>query len=431
MNAMPPGTQASLVGDFNIYSGSEPAFTKLLESQVNNIGRLYDPLGFPLSNWNSVASLAPQDTQCPCLTCPTGSGFSGGGLDDRFDMFLPTYAMNDGLGLELIPSTYKPVGNDGLHFNGNITDAPTIPEGAAYASALWNASDHLPIRTDLRVPALIAVAPPTLNFGNVIVGGPATMTVQVSDPATAPAEDVNYSFSATGGFIPPGGSFSKSAGQTPANHGIDMNTASAGLQSGNLTVTSNVVDQPTSNVALSGTVLDHADASLDSLLSVSTETLDFGTQASGGYTPLLTRVHNRGYNALRAHLAVTAATINGGAGHFSIVGGFSPVAVGETAASFQVQFDDAGATPDSTYDATLTFTSADEPLPGAAPQPDLIVNLTARPAAGPAATPPSIPTPLRFNPPRPNPMSDEAWFGFDLPHGAPVSPGSFDLAGPP
>ncbi len=92
-------------------------------------------------------------------------------------------------------------------------------------------------------------------------------------------------------------------------------------------------------------------------------------------------------------------------------------------------FDDAGATPDSTYDATLNFSSGDEPLPGAVGQPDLTVTLTAHPAASTTATPVVLPTVLRFDAPRPNPMSDEAWFGFDLPREAPVALEIFDLAG--
>jgi len=429
LNAMPAGTHAILLGDFNIYSGSEAAFTKLLESQTNNIGRLYDPLGFPLSNWNSVSGLAAQYTQCPCLSCPTGSGFSGGGLDDRFDMLLPTYAMKDGQGLELITATYKPVGNDGLHYNGNITDPPTIPEGAAYASALWNTSDHLPLRVDIQLPALIALAPAPINFGTVIVGGPASQNLSVSNTATPPADALDYSLAAPAGFSAPGGGFSQAAGAAPTSQAIGMSTATSGVKGGTLDVASDDPDHPTSAVALSGTVLEHADASLDSLASVTVETLDFGTQAQGGFTPLLARVHDRGYHALRARLAVSAGTIAGGDGRFTITGGFSPVTVAGTAASLEVTFDDTGATPDSTYEATLTFTSADEPLPGGQPQPDLTVLLSAHPAAGVTGTEAVIPTALRFYAPRPNPMTNEAWFAFDLPRAADVELEVFDLAG--
>jgi hypothetical protein len=234
---------------------------------------------------------------------------------------------------------------------------------------------------------------------------------------------------APAGFTAPGGSFAQAAGAAPAIQAIGMSTATSGVKGGTLNVTSDDPDHAISAVALSGMVLDHAQASLDSLVVLTSQTLDFGTQAAGGFTPLLARVHDRGWNALQAQLAVTGAVITGGDGRFSIAGGFSPATVAGTAASFPVQFDDTGATPDSTYDATLTFTSADEPLPGAAPQPDLVVTLIARLAAGTTATTVALPTTLRFYAPRPNPMSREAWFAFDLPRAAPVTLDIFDLAG--
>lgn len=70
-----------------------------------------------------------------------------------------------------------------------------------------------------------------------------------------------------------------------------------------------------------------------------------------------------------------------------------------------------------------------EPLPGAAPQPDLVVTLAARLAAGTTAATGPRPTALRFYALRPNPMPNEAWFGFDLPRAAPVTLEIFDLAG--
>ncbi|MGH7731933.1 MAG: endonuclease/exonuclease/phosphatase family protein, partial [Candidatus Eiseniibacteriota bacterium] len=202
MNAVPPGTHCILTGDFNIYTGAEPAFIKLRESQADNDGRLYDPLNAPASTWNT-AGLAAIHTQSPCMTCPAGSGFATGGLDDRFDMFLPTYNLNDSEGLDLLVATYKPVGNDALHYNLNINDAPTIPEGAAYANALWNASDHLPIRVDLQLPAKISV-PPVLAFGTVILGATANQNLAVSNPAAVPADELDYSLTADPGFTAPG-----------------------------------------------------------------------------------------------------------------------------------------------------------------------------------------------------------------------------------
>lgn len=428
MNNVPPGTHCILTGDFNAYKSSDLAVQKFMESQTDNDGRLYDPKN-AIGAWQDNSMFAPIHTQCPSTTSyrPSGS-YSGGGVDDRFDLFLPTYNMNDGQGLDLLASTYIPVGNDGLHMNLSVTDPPISPADTAYARALWWASDHLPIRADIQLPAKIATAP-ALAFGTVIVGATAAQNLSVSNPALVPAEALGYSLSAPAGFTAPGGGFTQAAGAAPASQAIGMSTATSGVMSGTLTVTSNDLDQPVLGLALSGAVLDHADASLDSLAALTSQTLDFGTQASGSFTPRLARVHDRGYNALRAKLAVSGATITGGDGRFSIVGGFSAVTVAGTAASFEVQFDDTGATPDSSYEATLTFTSADEPLPGAQPRPDLTVLLSAHPAAGTTATPVVMPTALRFYAPRPNPMTNEAWFGFDLPRAAPVELEIFDLAG--
>ncbi len=427
MNAMPAGAHAILLGDFNIYTTTEPAFQKFLENQADNDGRLYDPLN--LSGTFNQAAFAPYHTQCPCLTCPAGSGFSGGGLDDRFDMLLPTYNMNDGQGLELLASTYKPVGNDGLHYNLNITDPPPIPEGATCANALWNASDHLPVRVDIRLPARIALAPAALDFGTVIVGAAVSKSLAVSNPALAPAEVLSYSLAATAGFSAPAGSFTRAAGDPPASQPIGMQTAAAGVESGTLSVSSNDPDQALRTVGLSGTVLDHAKASLDSVVALTGTTVDFGTQPAGGFSGHLVRVHDRGYDALEARLAVNTTHITGGGGRFSIAGGFTPVLVAGTAANFTVEFDDAGATPDSAYQATLTFTGSDEPLPGAAPAADLTVLLRAQVAAGATGVSAAVPGTLRFYAPRPNPSPGVVSLGFDLPRAARVRLEIFDLAG--
>src|SRR5262249_19907320 len=153
------GTHAFALGDYNLYTGTEPALGKLLESQTNNIGQLYDPLGLQGTNpWQDNTSMQIAWTQSPCKTGDTGcaSGASTGGLDDRFDLILPTKNWNDGQGYELVPGSYISVGNDGLHHNNSIQDPPTIPEGAAYATALHSVSDHLPVRVDIQVPSKIS-----------------------------------------------------------------------------------------------------------------------------------------------------------------------------------------------------------------------------------------------------------------------------------
>jgi endonuclease/exonuclease/phosphatase family metal-dependent hydrolase len=242
MNAIPPGTHAILCGDFNIYTGTEPAFTRFLASLADNDGRLYDPLGLQGINWDNNGTYSAIHTQCPCLNnCPTGFGFAGGGMDSRFDMFLPTYSLNNGTGLEFLTSTYKPVGNDGQHFNHDINVAPVIPEGQAYADALVYVSDHLPVRVDIQLPAEISVVA-NLGFGTVIVGASASQGLTVTNAAVAPADGLDYSFTADVGFGAPGGSFSLAPEAVSSPHSITMNTAVSGVKSGQLHISSDAVD---------------------------------------------------------------------------------------------------------------------------------------------------------------------------------------------
>ena len=433
MNAMPAGTHGIVLGDFNFYNSStEPGYAKLQESQVNNIGRVYDPLN-PLNvtqNWHDNSSFVNIHTQCPCLTCPTGSGFSGGGLDDRFDQILPTLNFNDGQGLELLASTYDVVGQDGLHFNKNITDAPTIPEGAAYATALWNASDHLPSRVDIQLPAQIGPEAP-LAFGTVIVGAAASLDATVQDTAHAPADSLRYSLTADAGFTAPAGPFAVAAGAPAATHAIGMDTSTPQALWGQLHVASNDPDHAVTNVALSGTVLDHAAASLDSAAVLLASSVDFGDQPAGGFTDQQLRVHDYGYDALQARLALNSGVITGGAGRFSIVGGFSPALIAGVGQNLNLHFDDDGATADSAYTATLTFGSADEALPGAAAQPDLVVSLRANVVSGGVGIErgEGLPQTTRLYAPFPNPLRGSATLRFDLALRADARLEVFDLSG--
>lgn len=424
MNNVPAGTCSILLGDFNIYTSTEPAFGKLLEVQADNDGRLADPLN--ATGTFNAAQYAPIHTQCPCLTCPAGTGFSGGGLDDRFDMFLPTYTLMDSEGLDLLVPTYKPVGNDGLHYNLNINDPPTIPEGSAYANALWNASDHLPVRVDLQLPAKIA-APASLAFGTVIGGASADLAV--ANPAEAPADELNASLAAPLGFLAAPGDFTVNAGAVePVT--ISTSPDALGDVSGDLVIASDDPDHPITTVSLSATVLSHAQASLDSSDVVTQATIDFGGQFAGGFSDQLVRVHDRGYQSTQARLSIESGVIAGGDGRFSLVGDFHAALVADTGESYEVRFDDAGATPDSTYEATLTFGSADEPLPGALAQPDLVVTLRARVVSGSTGVGDAArPTATRLLAPFPNPLSRASTLRFDLAEAGPARLDVFDLGG--
>jgi hypothetical protein len=225
----------------------------------------------------------------------------------------------------------------------------------------------------------------------------------------------------------PVGGRARAAGVT-ATDTLRLVTTAVGTVSGNLTLTSNAIESPTRSIAVSGTVLRHAVASLDSLTTLTATTLDLGTHASGGFTPATVRVHDRGYDALQARLNVSAANLTGGAGRFTLTG-VTPQLVAGTAAAYTVAFDDAGATAESTYTATLAFTTADEPLPGATAAAPLTVTLQARVQAGTTDAGPMRPTATVLRAPSPNPLVSESMLRFELATRGAVRLDVYDAAG--
>ena len=426
LNTVPAGTNFLVGGDTNIYGAYEGAYIRLTESQLDNDGRGTDPLNMP-GTWHVNPSYAIYDTQCPCNT-GCGPGQSGGGLDDRFDLFLSSSSMRDGQGVELLNAGYGAYGNDGQHFNDDVNGGGfNNVVGLTIASALKVASDHLPVLATVQLASKISAAS-ALDFGSAIVGGTAQQTLNVTDSADPPADALDYSFASPSGFTAPAGPQSAAAGVTNP-HTIGMSTATTGSKSGTLTITTDAPDSLTKTVLLSGRVLAHALASLDSAATVTETTADFGTHGAGAFDPQEVRVFDRGYTSLKAQLALTGAAITGGDGRFSISGGFSPITIGATAHTYDLLFDGTGATTDSTYDATLTFSTSDEPLPGAIPQSDLVVHLSARVSSSNTGVGGGLPSSVAFAAPRPNPVQGATTFAFDLPQSRHVAIDVFDLHG--
>jgi endonuclease/exonuclease/phosphatase family metal-dependent hydrolase len=437
LNNNPAGTNFILGGDSNFYSGLEGGVIRLTESQLDNDGRLKDPLsGLITTAWHANAGNALYHTQCPCKTgCLTG--YSGGGMDDRFDIWLTSYSMQDGQGLDYYPDPIDShaayplaYGNDGTKYNNDINAGGSnniVP--IAVANALHDASDHLPVVITIQLPAK-AVTFPSLSLGQAILGGAPTADLLVGNGATAPADGLSYTLTAPAGFSASGGSFEAPAGASPNPHTIGMSTASVGNKSGTLTVNSDDPDLPTANVSLTGTVLDHAASSLDASSVVLSSNVDFGDHPTGGFSDQALSAYNFGYDALHARLSVNSANIAGGDGRFSIVGGFSPLLIGGTGHTWNIHFNDTGATLDQVYTATLTLASTDEALPGATAASDLVVTLRAKPITNPVGVPErQLPKVLAFYPPHPNPSAQGIEFAFDLPSEASANLAIYDLSG--
>lgn len=417
LNDYPSGSNFMVAGDFNIQSSSEASYQMLIGFQTDNDGRSKDPI-------NSGGTWHDNWTYRALFTQATTADW--GGMDDRFDFILCSYALDDGEGLSYVDGSYWAFGNDAARINQAINDPPNQAVPAAMADALEGASDHLPVILDLQVPARID-APTTLAFGDVIVGAAASETLSVSNVASAPSDDLEYTLSAPTSFAAPGNIYLVGSGQT-LEHEITMNTGTVGAKSGDLEINSNDLDDPTWTVGLSGTVVDHAIPSLDELSYTLDDTLDFGSHEIGAFSSETLSVHNYGYTSLQAPLEVYDAEITGGEGRFSFVGGFVPETIGAAAAQYALEFDDAGASDETLYEAVLTLSTRDCPgVSGWSTLDDLTVTLRAYVSSGTGV--PESPSAVALSRAMPNPFVEQTSVALTLPEPTDVIVEIYDVTG--
>ncbi len=162
LNSLPDGLFMITMGDMNLYTSTEPAYQELIGSQSDNSGRLYDPINAP-GDWNNNGAFAGVHTQST-RTDNLGDGGATGGLDDRFDFMLLSYAFQSGSRWHYVNGTYTEVGNDGNHFNLSVNSGANTAVPDSIANALHTVSDHLPVYLDLyrplQAPASILVTLP-------------------------------------------------------------------------------------------------------------------------------------------------------------------------------------------------------------------------------------------------------------------------------
>ena len=134
-----------IAGDFNIYGSGQTAFQNLINYTANPAISFEDPIN-QLGAWNNNSAYRDYHTQS---TRASSNGcFSGGGMDDRFDMILASSAiMNNNDGLNYVD--YQAVGQDGSSYNGNLNTNSNFSVNSTVASALFNFSDHLPVEIEL------------------------------------------------------------------------------------------------------------------------------------------------------------------------------------------------------------------------------------------------------------------------------------------
>tara|TARA_R110002049_G_scaffold3502_6_gene26244 strand:- start:415 stop:1719 length:1305 start_codon:yes stop_codon:yes gene_type:complete len=140
-----------IAGDFNVYTGSEPAFQDLISYSPNPSVRFFDPIS-TIGSWNNNGSFSFAHTQS--VRSSSNGCASGGGMDDRFDFILVSdEVLNNVNRVNYVSNSYKALGQDGLRFNGSVNFPTNTVVSSTVADALYNMSDHLP------VVASFAIAP--------------------------------------------------------------------------------------------------------------------------------------------------------------------------------------------------------------------------------------------------------------------------------
>jgi hypothetical protein len=290
LDALGAGAHAITMGDYNIDASTETSYLNLTGVGTGP-GRMFDPLSRP-GTWNNNAAFADIHTQSTRVA-QIGGGASGG-MDDRFDFQLATSPMMDGEGLSYIGPTapgtapahsYRAFGNGGNAFNGNINDPQNVSQPPAVLTALFNASDHLPVVADYQIPPRMEISVGAVR-SRVIVGSavPVNLTVTNTAPVSVAvgADELDYTVQGSGALT--GGAAGIATATFAGNsHALSLATASPGLAGGTVSVNSTSQAAQDANFAqgVSTTVLAHARPSFSAAEQQTTTTIDFGIWARG------------------------------------------------------------------------------------------------------------------------------------------------------
>ena len=359
MQSLPAGSRTMLVGDLNLYSNTEEAYLALL---APGAASLTDPLGS--GSWSGGGN-AIKHSQSPRDV--SAGGLVGGAMDDRFDFQLVAASLVDGEGLDLIGGTYRSVGNDGNHFDvainaGNNSYFPgEIARSNALADALFDASDHLPVAADLRLPGIL-VASVDDAIGRVIRGTPMPVEVRVSN--NAPSETSFASLPIEVEVVAIDGATGTETVFAPLSPGIAaaevwLDTSSAGEIE--VLIEARASGQVANAVFPLQAIAEVVMPSRPSLAAkkpVSEISMSVEVPSSGVST-IAIAVHNLGYSSLQSLLEVDA--VYGAEGAVSIAS--LPAAIGATAGEIVLSIDGAGL-PAGGWFGTIEIEVSDENIPG-------------------------------------------------------------------
>jgi len=118
-------------------------------------GQGVDPIN--KMNWTATEQFKNIHTQSPFDPASGNTGFTGGGMDSRFDWQMVSTSLNDRHGTAYIPNSYMAFGNNGSH---QLNQPINTGTGASPAVLQAESSilDHLPMVADYRLPAKMQVS---------------------------------------------------------------------------------------------------------------------------------------------------------------------------------------------------------------------------------------------------------------------------------
>lgn len=362
-DALGVGVRAFYSGDMNFYTRTESGYQAFIAA---GNGAAFDPLG--TADWTG-ASNAWKHTQSPRDIL--ADGLIGGGMDDRFDMMLPTAQLMDGAGIAFITGSYRAVGNDGNHYNLAVNSGTNsyfpaeLSRSATLATNLFNAADHIPVLMDLQVPAWNTAVLGTVP-ARVVQGGTAAVPVRVANDAPGDSDlgvdALDYVVTGSGVLS---GTLSGTAVLTPSftTVNVPVVTSTVGLRTGTATVTSanEAVQNPSIPLNVSIQVLRVSNPSFSAASDSNTLTVPISASVGGAAVEATFQVSNFGFSSDQATMDIDAVQIP--AGPFSLVSG-TAAGIGATPGTVRVKFNPAGLAA-GTYTATATVQTSDENVPGA------------------------------------------------------------------
>ena len=209
------------MGDLNVYAGSEEGFQNVID-HTNSEFNFYDPVN-AIGNWNSNSSYSSYHTQSTRVT--SNGCLSGGGMDDRFDHILITDAVkNNTFGVEYIKNSFKVIGQDGNRYNQSIIFPQNFSVPKGIDTALYNLSDHLPVKVDLKLKKLpVGIQSQEYSKNNLSISNPVGDNLSIFGLETFENQKFNFSITDIRGNLISKGTFIAQGRKTDLKT-IDLST---------------------------------------------------------------------------------------------------------------------------------------------------------------------------------------------------------------